>query len=211
VVLRETRGGMAPHEIQTELTMYYLTAGAVFVSENLPALPPERRQWLRRMLPPAPRAAVALDLFERRYPRSFIVREGDEALVALFNWLDEPRELILDLTRLGLAGPMHVFDGWAGKYLGPAAADLSLGFVPGHGVRLLRLVPAGDRPRLLALEHHLGLGSAFTTAAVEGDGLRVRIELPGPRRGRVWTVFPGGAVSKTEAAFNDRWEGLIRP
>jgi len=211
VVLRETRGGMTPAEIQSELTMYFLTAGAVFVSENLPALSAERRQWLRRMLPPAPRAAVAVDLFERRYPKIFLHRDGDEALAALFNWMDEPRELFLDLNRLGLSGPMHVFDGWAQKYLGAVTAEMSLGFVPAHGVRLLRLVPADARPRLLAIEHHLGLGNAFAAAAPEGDGLKVTIELPGPRRGKVWAVFPGGAVSSVEAAFNDRWEGLIRP
>lgn len=211
VVLREAKGGMAPHELQSQLTMYYLSAGAVFISEDLTSLPAERKAWLRRMLPPAPKAGVALDLFERRLPRLYLLQDGDATLVGIFNWQDEPREVVLDLARLGLSGPMHVFDGWAQKYLGLVNGEMSLGFVPGHGCRLVRLVPADDRPRLVAIEHHLGLGSAYCSAVAEGDGLRVRIELPGPRRGRVWAAFPGAKVTTAEAAFSDHWEGLVRP
>ena len=211
VALREAKGGMAAHELQTELNLYYLSAGAVFISENLPGLPAERKAWLRRILPPAPKAAVALDLFERRLPRLYLVPDGDTALVGLFNWQEEPREVMLDLARLGLSGAMHVFDGWAQKHFGVVTGEMSLGFVPGHGSRLVRLVPADDRPRLLAIEHHLGLGSAYCREEAEGDGLRVTIELPGPRRGRVWAALPGGKVTTAEAAFSDRWEGLVRP
>jgi alpha-galactosidase len=209
VVLRDAPGGMRPHELKSELTVYYLGGGAVFLSEDLPRLPPERREWLRRLLPPANKAATALDLFERGFPRVLLLRQGDCALAALFNWQDQPRELVLDLDRLGLAGPHHVLDYWAGKYLGVTAAELSLGFTPAHGVRYLRLCPADDRPRLLALEHHLGMGGEFCESAAVDGGLQVRIGLPGPRRGRVWAVFPGGQLVTATAEFRDRWEGTL--
>lgn len=209
VVMRETKAGLRPHEIQSELTVFYLTGGLTILSEDLTRLPPPRLEWFRRMLPPSAEAALPLDLLERDFPETLLLKKNDSALVARFNWSAKARELKLSLAELGLAGPHHVFDFWAEKYLGVIESEKSLGRVPGRGCKYLRLAPVADRPLLLATNLHLGMGEVGIESRAEGNALKVRVQLPGRRQGQLWAVFPEGRVVEKPIAFQDEWEGLI--
>jgi len=208
VVLRDDQG-MTAAERQSVLTAAYLSGGQAFLSEDLGTLPAERLGWFRRLLPPSNEAGVPLDLFASDLPETVILRHEASALVARFNFDDLPREATLDLSRLGLDGPWHVFDGWAELPLGAVTSRLPLGPIPPHGVKYLRLVRADGRARLLATNLHLGLGEHFLTAVEDGDGVKVGIKLSGPRRGKLWAVFPGGGVAVKEIEFVDGWEGEL--
>jgi alpha-galactosidase len=208
VVLRNEKGMTAP-ERRSLLTMIYLSGGQAFLSEDLATLPADRLDWFRRLLPPSNEAGVPMDLFASDLPETVLLRHEASALVARFNFSDFPREATLDLARLGLDGPWHVFDGWAELPLGVVTGRLGLGFIPPHGVKYLRLVRADGQARLLGTNLHLGLGEHYVTAVKDGDGLKVGIKLPGKRKGKVWGVFAGGGVAVKEIEFVDGWEGEL--
>jgi alpha-galactosidase len=210
IVLRREKGGLTEAEIQSQLTVQYLSGGAAFLSEDLTGVGPERLAWFGRLLPPSGKAARAVDLFERGFPSTAIIKRDDSALVALFNWRDEPRELEADLPRFGLTGPWHAFDGWTERYLGALSGLASAGVCPSHGVRYLRLTRADGKPRLLAHNLHLGLGDYGTTVESADGGLKVTIELPGKRQGLVWAVFPGGRIEARKLEFEGQGEVLIK-
>ncbi|HUT55784.1 MAG TPA: alpha-galactosidase, partial [bacterium] len=209
VVLRQTRGGMKEHELQTELTLMYLSGGALFLSEDVTSLPPERLEWFKRMVPPSNQAAVPLDLMEKDFPEILFLGRGDSALVALFNWSEQETNLTLDLARLGLEGSWHVHDYWAEQYLGIAASSLPLGPVPPHGHKYLRLVRADGKTRLLATNLHMGMGEVGLESEVATEGLKLKIVLSGKRRGKVWAVMPGGRLSVKDLEIMNEWEGTF--
>jgi hypothetical protein len=200
---------MKEHELQTELTLMYLSGGALFLSEDVTTLPPERLEWFKRMVPPSNRAAVPLDLMEKDFPEILFLGRGDSALVALFNWSESEKDLALDPAALGLEGSWHVFDYWAEKYLGIASSRLALGPVPPHGHKYLRLVRADSTPRLLATNLHMGMGEVGFEQETTSDGLGVKISLPGLRTGKIWAVMPGGKIRLIELEIADGWEGNI--
>jgi len=204
------RGPMSDDQVRSELTMLYLSGGAAFLSEDLSRLPPERRGWFARMVPPSNVHAWPLDLLERRFPASFLLKQKEHsALVALFNWSGERRIMELDLARLGLPGSWHVFDFWAGKYAGAAVGRSDLGWVPPYGVKYLRLVRADGKPRLLATDLHMGMGETGVEEEPGEDGIELEITLPGERRGSIWAVLPRGKLKSVQVEFTDKWEGRV--
>jgi alpha-galactosidase len=209
VVMRDVRGGMAEHEIQSELTVMYLSGGQVFLSEDVPGLPKQKLEWLKRMLPPSGEAAIPLDLFEKDFPEILFLAKGDSALVALFNWSGSSRELKLDFNRLGLEGSWHVFDYWAENHLGAHAERLSLGKVPARGCKYLRLVRADGKPRLLATNLHMGMGEVGFEVNDRDKGLEVDVKLPGKRSGTIWTVMSGGKLEARKLEFTDNIKSEI--
>ncbi len=213
VIARDERLGLKEHEIQSELTVFYLTGGAAFLSEDASLLPADRMEWFERMLPPSNRAARVLDLFEKDFPETLVLSgDGQEsALVGLFNWSGETRRMKLDLKALGLSGAWHVFDYWAKRGLGAASSTLDLGEARPRGCRYLRLVKADGKPRLLATDVHMGMGEVGVSSGPGEAGLSIKIELPGKRRGKVWAVFPGGKVKTIDVEFSGAWEGTIGP
>ena len=209
VVMREARGGMKTHEIHTELTIMYLTGGAVYLSEDVPSLAPERLEWLRAMLPPSNEAALPLDLLEKDFPEILFLPKSDSALVALCNWSSKEKELVLDLARLGLEGSWHVFDFWAEQYRGVVTGRTPLALVAAHGCKYLRLVRADGKPRLLASNLHLGMGEVGFETEETASGLQIKIAIPGRRQGKIWVVLPQGKTMSQDVEFTDHWEGTI--
>ncbi|CAM9123372.1 unnamed protein product, partial [Heterosigma akashiwo] len=55
-------------ELQGMCTVKAMSAGSVLISDDLAAIPEYRRRWAAALLPPAPRAAAALDLLTRECP-----------------------------------------------------------------------------------------------------------------------------------------------
>ncbi len=210
-LLRDEKGGLRAEEIQSELTLFFLCGGASFLSEHLPGLPEERLGLWLDCLPPLGEAARPVDLMERGFPELLVLKRADSALVAVFNWSEKAGKKRLDLGRLGLRGAWHVFDYWAKNYRGVVSDKMELGSVPPRGVKYLRLSRADDTPRVLATSLHMGMGETGFQTSREGDDLELAISLPGRRKGKVWAVFPRGAVRMREINFTDQWEGRISP
>jgi len=66
LILREAGADFSLAQAQALATVAALSAGAIIFSDPPAALPPARLAVLQRVLPPLPRAAVALDLLKVR-------------------------------------------------------------------------------------------------------------------------------------------------
>lgn len=211
VVMRKAAGGMAPHEIKSQLTVYYLSGGAMFLSEDVTALPPERLEWFLKSVPPSGESAIPVDLFEKDFPEILLLKKEDSALLAVFNWEERAGVRSLDLERLGLSGAWHAFDYWESKPMGKVCGNVELGMMAPRAVRYMRLVREGDRPRLLATDLHMGMGEFGIEQESRDGSLTVKAALPGKRKGKIWAVFPDGKVADKEIEMKDAWEGTIDP
>ena len=205
LVLREAKGGMNLHEIRSLATAFYLLAGYLLISENLAELPPERLALFEQMLPRPDRPARPLDLFRTDFPALLFWQGEPTSLLALFNWSDEPRSLELNLGKVGLEKPCHVFEYWSKQYLGQIERTRNLGVVAAHGCRYLALTPGSEAAQVVGLDFQFGMGTqgvARVKKTKDAGGTLV-LELPGTHQGRVWISRPDG-VRPLAVEFTDR-------
>ena len=73
LILREAGADFTLAQAQALATVAALSAGAMIFSDPPTALPPPRLAVLQRVLPPLPRAAVALDLLKHEIPAQLVV------------------------------------------------------------------------------------------------------------------------------------------
>ncbi len=103
-------------EARTYALLLHLSGGDVILGDHLELLQPLGVEILQRVLTPRP-PAVPVDLFEseQELPRIWISRDGGQALVGLFNWLDKPARTHFNPAAHGLHGvPL---DFWTGQPL----------------------------------------------------------------------------------------------
>jgi len=205
LVLRHAAGGMNLHEIRSLATVFYLLAGYLLISEDLSQLAPERLALFEQMLPLPERPAQALDLFQREFPELFFRPGQPTSLLAVFNWSREPRSRELNLSKLGIEKPCHVFEYWSQQYLGQIERTRNLGVVPAHGCRFLALTPVEEPPQVVGLDFHFGMGSEGVARISDREGGRLVLTLPGARQGRVWVAWAEG-VRPVPVEFTDHAE-----
>ena len=176
-----------------------LSGGANVLSDAVAELGVGERDLFERTLPPVgadadPRVE---GLGDRAVPARLVVRRpgAPGGAVAAFNWADEPRSVDVRVdgiaARLGIDGPVRVWDAWAGEPLagGAAVAGTVDVTVEPHGSRVYHLAPALDRPHLLGARHLAGGAAEVTAVGWREDGaggaaptvagtLRVAIEAP---------------------------------
>ena len=193
VLMRAEDTRLTADEVQMLATVAALTAGAVINSDALPRLDAERRGWLARLLPPLARPARVLDWFDAAYPvRLSLDLEGAVGrwrLLALLNWADEIRRMQLRPQDLPGEGPWHVMDFWRGDYLLLEDPEAAFGLAP-HGVRLLAVRPAGERPAWLGDTLHVSMGLAVREWRVQARSLRASLALGRRARGTGLLALP---------------------
>jgi hypothetical protein len=142
--------------------------GQQYVTDDVwTEVPDTVRAIWRRSLPTLPIWPVNLypiagqwpdyDIYQLRIHRAG--RTWDAA--GFYNFHAAPKAKQFDLSRLALpGGPVHVYEAWAGDYLGVYAADAAIPRqLDGHQAELFAIVPATDnRPALLSTSRHLSLG-----------------------------------------------------
>ncbi len=222
LLVREQDTYLTEAEVQTLATAIALSAGSLFVSDRLRALPERRREWLQRLLPPLPRAARPVDWFDRAYPEQLVLplsgAAGEWHLVALLNWADQPRTLEADLGRLGLpeARAYHAVDFWNERYHLIEGTKLRCDDVPPHGVRLLSVRPAVDQPLWLGDTLHVSQGLHVTAwkGTFEGPGLKVGLDLAREASGDAWLALPADPMrvqfDGREVAWRREGHGVYR-
>lgn len=200
--------GLTENEVCSLASIIGLSGGLVLSSDNLPALPPERRRYLTALLPALGQSAAPLDLLHSDLPDVYVLRmqrEWDEwVVVGLFNWADHPRRLALNLARLRLpAAPIyHAFDFWNERYYRVSGGQLVFDNVPPHGCHVVALRPALNKPQLIATTFHITMGgeiTRFESSLAENTG-RLTLDLGRTARGEVWLNLPG--VRQARATCN---------
>lgn len=213
LLVRKAKSRLTLPEIQTLATAIFLSGGMLLMSDDMTALDPDRWEIIRACLPPLGRPARAIDLFDENDPQIYHLPLADKNrhLLALINWRGSSHTPSIDPRKLRITGPYHAFEYWNERYLGVVEnhpKELPFSIKP-HGCALINLVPVSDRPQVIATSLHLGMGAIeVLDEKIEGDKLRVSLELHGPRRGRVYVVPPGRpakeALISKEIAFLDR-------
>ncbi|MGE5575962.1 MAG: glycoside hydrolase family 36 protein [Syntrophothermus sp.] len=96
----------------------------------------------------------------------------------------------------------HVFDFWEQKYYGVHRDLCELPRIPAHGVRLLAIKPHRKEPFVLSTSLHFTQGAGEIAAEAFDKAnrvLRIRFNLAGPRRGKVYVSVPSGFGFKNVA------------
>ena len=108
------------------------TGGLVLSGDSIPALDATARDRLARLVYSAGEAAR----FSDGTWTHAVLHRPDGELRCLFNWGDTPQEATIELER-----PYQVTDFWTGQPLGILTGTASVGPLPPHSARLLRLQP----------------------------------------------------------------------
>jgi len=181
LLVRDQNTSLGPDEVRLLATVVALTGGLGLISDDLSAIPEDRRALLARVLPPGPLRPEVPDLFERPFPERAILQGRRRRLVALLNWGRGAVERPLP------DAPVWRFDAWKLEPLtGPTLR------VPGRGVRAFWETPRVEHPELVGTDLHLaGLVDGRIEADFDGETTVVDGHLA-PRRGRLWFAAPPG-------------------
>lgn len=124
-------------------------------------LDPASLALLRALLPPGGVALRPCDLLTSETPRLFALALDGGALVALFNWQDEPATFGATTADLGLPpGRYHVFEFWEQLYLGALDGIPAEPIAP-HDCRLYRLTPDDGAPHAIGTRGTIALRSVL--------------------------------------------------
>lgn len=193
LLARSERTKLTLPEVQALATAIALSGGAIFLSDDMAQLAGDRIELISALLPPLDVAPAVPGLMTEAMPSTLEVRVtrpfASWRLLARFNWLRRRRALSATLP----PGRWHVFEFWQGAYYGVREREVVLPSVPAHGVSLLSLRRALDRPQVVGTTFHAGMG-AHEIAAERFDARRgtLRLELRpvAKRRGELFVHVP---------------------
>jgi hypothetical protein len=99
VVVRENKSKLKLHEVQLQLTIFGLSGGQVFFSDDLSLLPEDRLYYMNLLIPPFKQGALAIDMLNNYPPRcryeSRCICPETAFLLAVINWEDSVERKIL--------------------------------------------------------------------------------------------------------------------
>jgi len=205
--------GLKEAELKSQLVLFHLFSGQVFLSEELGRLDEGQLRWFNLTLPVAEKPAEPIDLFEREFPEQFFKRGEPMSLLALCNWSEEKKPCRINLARFGLKKKYHLFECWNWRYHGEVGGKFENGAIPPHGIRYFALTETSDSPQIIGLDFHLGMGSqgAKLGKSASNSKLILELSLPGKRKGKVWLKFPEQKEPRViDLSFEDQTEFEIR-
>lgn len=189
------RRGLLDHEIQTLLTLDFLTGGSVIDSDHLPELESGQEAQLARLLPPLDARARVVDWFDNPYPSTVVVQldgaVGRSWLLALVNWGERPARQAAELHKMGLdVVPYHGLDLWREEYFLVQGESVASPVLPPHGVFFMSLRAVGINPSWVGDTFDLASGRSVVRQDVEEGRLRAALALPRHASGKAWVALP---------------------
>ncbi|MGQ9571876.1 MAG: glycoside hydrolase family 36 protein [Dehalococcoidia bacterium] len=193
LLVRDSEAALTLDEVRFLATAIALSGGLVFLSDNLPRLSSERLEMASLLLPPYDRSAVALDLFDRSFPRflQLAVERPFQRwwLLGVLQWQDEASDVIVPLP----AEPVHVFDLWEGHYFGVHQHEIRFPAMPPHSAKLLSLRPLSEEPQTVSTTFHFSQGGVEMEDARFDPvrrALTVQLTPPAKKQGEVIIYVP---------------------
>jgi alpha-galactosidase len=198
---RDDESNMVLNEMRTMASIIGLCGGMVLSGDNLSSIRRGRLKYLKQVLPPYGRAAIALDLFEREMPGLLALPVetdwGQWLVVGLVNWADRTTETTIELADLEMPkGRYHVYNYWRRRYLGTVQDRLTIKRHQPHETVLLLIKPVSDRPELLTSTFHVTQGGVEVSGIgwhgswEKGRTLVVQLEKAGRQRGKLLFAVP---------------------
>ena len=197
--LVRTTTDLTAAERESFAALVALLGGTNVLSDAIREIDAPGRRLFERTLPPVETGRV-VDFGEREFPRRLVTdrpADGGSA-VAVCNWGDEPQSVTVDPTD-------HVDDG-SGTGDGVGLVALASGEVgratglhrgrierelPPHGVLVVHVAPARDRPHLAGADHLAGGASQVTTTAWQADAGTLSVTLDAERPMDLFLATPG--------------------
>ena len=185
-------------EVQTLATVIGLTGGSLLVSDDLPALPPDRLAIAQALLPVIGKRAQVVDLFETDFPSLLRVDlegpEGPWHLLAKFNWESSPRDLSFSSNEYQLDGNQEYWlrEFWTGQ-LGLLKPERPLTFakVPAHGIAVVAARTFNPRkPTYLGSNLHLAQGLEISRWQEGEKALDIEFKLGRNASGEIVLTLP---------------------
>lgn len=196
LLIRSKDTHLTSTEVQTLASVIAMSAGSLFVSDDLTMIDEERLAWLMRMIPPLPRAARALDWFDHAWPSQLALdlqgADGWWKLVALINWRDYPADLILEVARLSqdLPDHLHLIDFWNESYARVTSNRIHFLEVPSHGVRAFSVRPVRKGAQWLGDTLHFSQGLALKAWQESERRVLAILDLKRNVQGKAWVQLP---------------------
>ncbi len=198
--------GLTEDEVYSLASVIGLSGGLVLSSDDLPALPAERRRLIAALLPPLGQSAAPLDLLENELPELYVLRVarnwGEWTIAGLFNWSDAPARRVLDVARLGLvpSSTYHVFDFWRERYYRLSGGQMAFEAVPPHAGHVLSIRPICNEPHVIATTFHITMGGEISSFKPSEGLCQATVELGRSARGHLWLGLP--LARRAHAACN---------
>jgi alpha-galactosidase len=180
-------------EVQSAVSLVGLSGGMLVSSDDLQQLSPERKRWVSRLVPNLGMRGKALDLLERELPSVYKVRQQAAGqswqLVAVFNWTEQPVDVVLRFNQLGYppGARLLVFDYWQEEIAQTEAAEMVYQGVPPHGCKLLRVCEVSDQPQLGGDTLHISMGAELESLRIAGEKIEIdTINMGRKVEGQLW-------------------------
>jgi alpha-galactosidase len=220
LLLRESTS-LSLAEVQTVATVIALSGGSLLLSDDLPALPPERLRIAETMLPLIGRAPQVLEWFDLDTPSRLRLdlenTSGAWHLLALINWDDEPQEITVNLREFGLNPEQSYFarEYWSQKSHRMTRGKLLRERLPAHGSLLLSVRPLlHNQPQYLGGDLHISQGLEVAGWKISPRRVELKLERPGEARGSIFLSLPAppkkAFLSKEECKWQVVQEGVYR-
>lgn len=159
------RPPLTHNEAQLWASLLALSGQMLLVSDNMPELPPDRVEILRRVFPAADVTPVDLYPYGTN-PSVWDVKlstsAGEWDVAGFFNYSDEAQEFDVDLAEFGLetGGAAYLaYDFWNREYQGAIPENRLRLTVPARSCRILSLRRAQAHPQVLSTSRHVLQGA----------------------------------------------------
>jgi len=192
-------------EARTIAVNQYIGGGMICFTEKFSEIDADREALYRHVIPSINAPSVPLDCFASRCPsqmRTLVEPQCADlepwATVAVLNWEDEAREMVLDLTPKVLAGlngeRFVLYEFFDQRLLGVFGAGdrVSLGISAPHGSKVVKVLSwHGREPRFLATDLHFSMGGVEVSECRVGSArIQGSIETRWRYPVRVTAAFP---------------------
>lgn len=190
-------------------------------SDWIPALPPERLDILKRILPSHHAVARPVDYFDSPMPAIWLVTDDSATppryLLGLFNWDSSARNIACEAVKAGLdpTRTYQAFDFWAKtplrSFQGRFQFDL-----PATSCRVIAIRAASGHPQVLSTSRHVTQGMTDLTAEIWDAGSRTlsgesalvandpyELRIAGPQ-----DAGQGWAAARVELSKPDQSDGI---
>ena len=195
----------------TRATVVALLGLPTTIGDNLPDLPEDRFEILRRILPTVDAHPMDVRDYKREDDTLLLHLAiakpyGKFDVIGVCNLAEEERTVTLSFTddlHLDL-GRYHAYDFWESRYLGIHGNEITL-TVPAYSSTVLRLTPVGDEPTVVATSRHITMGGvdllalsydkqasllSGTSAVVAGDDYVITVYDPTTKAIKTHTLHP---------------------
>jgi alpha-galactosidase len=185
-------------EVQTLATVIGLTGGSLLLSDDLPALPPERLRIAQALLPLIDQRAQVIDWYTSDQPAHLRVDldgpEGPWHLLGIINWEDQPAALTFspDAFKLPAGENWWLREFWTGEISQVSKSKvISFDNVPAHGCRVVAARPYHpEQPTYLGSDIQLSQGMEIKEWQPGDKNLRFMLQLNRNISGKVFIYLP---------------------